>query len=309
MRDRRFTIMIMGESGEKVKQLRISQNVVVSCACILGVFASAALASGGIGIRHWVASRSIRSLQQENRTLVRELDRVEANLATFREDMEQQYDETSELRHLANLDPLDHDVWQVGVGGPEIEGPDPLAPIRESQRTRVARVAAGADELLRQARLVEESYQEIEGAFTAQKDRWDHTPSIRPVNTRRITGHFGYRNDPFTGNRRMHSGLDYSLPEGRPVMATADGVVRFAGRKYSFGNLVEIDHGNGLVTRYAHNSQIKVKRGDHVKRGDVIALVGRTGRSTAPHLHYEVLENGTAVDPMKYVLPDGILVD
>lgn len=123
----------------------------------------------------------------------------------------------------------------------------------------------------------------------------------RPVRSGWMSSGFGYRTDPFTGKRAFHGGLDFVSPKGSDVLAIAAGVVTYSGRRANYGNLVEIDHGNGLVTRYAHNKENLVSIGDAVKKGEIIALVGSTGRSTAPHVHLEVLENGRVANPRKYV--------
>jgi murein DD-endopeptidase MepM/ murein hydrolase activator NlpD len=113
------------------------------------------------------------------------------------------------------------------------------------------------------------------------------------------------RPDPFTGRSTMHRGLDMSAWTGTPVYATADGRVRKAGRGGYLGLIVEIDHGNGIVTRYGHNSRLLVKAGQRVRRGDVIAEVGSTGRSTSPHCHYEVHVDGRHLNPLRYILDGG----
>ncbi len=127
------------------------------------------------------------------------------------------------------------------------------------------------------------------------------TPSIRPIDGW-ITSKFGYRKSPFTGRKEFHSGLDISNKSGTKIIATANGRVSYAARKMYIGNLVVIDHGHGRVTRFGHLKKILVKQGQQVKRGDVIALLGNTGRSTGPHVHYEVRINGTPVNPLKYIL-------
>ena len=127
------------------------------------------------------------------------------------------------------------------------------------------------------------------------------TPSIWPVRGY-LSSTFGYRKDPFTGQRQMHPGLDISTPSGRPVVATGDGIVSYASRRGSYGNVVVIDHKFGLMTRYAHLSGFGTRAGRRVKRGDVIGYVGNTGRSRAPHLHYEVWVNNRTVHPLNYVL-------
>jgi murein DD-endopeptidase MepM/ murein hydrolase activator NlpD len=127
------------------------------------------------------------------------------------------------------------------------------------------------------------------------------TPSIWPVASRKITSKFGYRKDPFTGRPSVHSGIDIGSNSGSPVAATADGTVIFAGYDRYAGNNVIIDHSAGIKTRYMHLSKITVKQGQQVQRGDEIGKVGTTGRSTGPHLHYEVIKDGEPVDPRPYM--------
>lgn len=130
----------------------------------------------------------------------------------------------------------------------------------------------------------------------------NNRPSIFPVQGR-LTSNFGYRRDPFNGSSDFHPGQDIAAPTGTPIMAPADGQVTFVGRKGGYGNFVVIDHGNGLVTRYAHLSSFQVSEKQMVRRGEVIGAVGSTGRSTGPHLHYEVMIGDQKVNPMDYMQP------
>ena len=125
--------------------------------------------------------------------------------------------------------------------------------------------------------------------------------SGRPIKKGWLSSPYGLRNDPFTGRRAMHKGIDFAGSEGAKVVATAAGVVTWAGNMFGYGNLVEIDHGNGLKTRYGHNESLTVNVGDVVTKGQKIANMGSTGRSTGPHVHYEVLRAGKQIDPQKYV--------
>jgi septal ring factor EnvC (AmiA/AmiB activator) len=129
----------------------------------------------------------------------------------------------------------------------------------------------------------------------------DLTPTGWPVRKGWISSRYGERNDPFTGERTQHTGLDFVGARGSDVLSVAGGVVIWASRKAGYGYTVEIDHGNGYQTRYAHNEKVLVKPGDHVAAGDVIALLGDSGRASAPHVHFEVLSNGTRIDPAKFV--------
>lgn len=126
-------------------------------------------------------------------------------------------------------------------------------------------------------------------------------PGGRPVIQGWISSYFGGRTDPFTGRNAFHRGLDFAGRAGSQVVAVASGVVTFSKDRFGYGRTVEINHGNGYVTRYAHNQKALVKVGDTVQKGQAIALMGSTGRSTGPHLHFEVLRNGRAVDPLRFV--------
>ncbi len=123
----------------------------------------------------------------------------------------------------------------------------------------------------------------------------------RPITWGWLSSKYGYRSDPFTGKRTWHNGVDLAGREGSDIISVAAGVVTWAGERYGYGNLVEIDHGDGLVTRYGHCKEVGVKVGQVVQKGQVIARMGSTGRSTGPHVHFEVLQNGHSKDPLKYI--------
>ena len=126
-------------------------------------------------------------------------------------------------------------------------------------------------------------------------------PSGKPVMAGYISSYFGERMDPFNGEEAFHKGLDFASDAGADVLAVAQGVVTWAGPREGYGVLVEVNHGNGYVTRYAHNSRVSVAPGDTVQRGQAIAVVGSTGRSTGPHVHFEVLKDGRQIDPMAFI--------
>lgn len=127
------------------------------------------------------------------------------------------------------------------------------------------------------------------------------TPSSWPVHSGYISSEFGFRRDPFNGRSRMHKGLDFAGPIGTPVYAVATGVVSFVGKKSGYGNVVEVDHGDGVLSRYGHLSAAKAVEGQLVKKGDLVALIGNTGRSTGPHLHLEVIKDGEQQNPREYL--------
>ena len=157
--------------------------------------------------------------------------------------------------------------------------------------------------LTAQAKIQTISFQELDNFFKNQSSLLLATPSIWPTRGW-VTSNFGFRKSPFTGLRERHEGWDIGARSGSAIRSTADGVVTVAGREHGYGKMMEVDHGYGLLTRYGHNSKNLLKAGARVKRGQIIALVGNTGRSTGPHLHYEVLLNGVPVNPKNYILED-----
>jgi len=146
----------------------------------------------------------------------------------------------------------------------------------------------------------EESLQQVRSYLDDRTSLLRASPSVWPVRGW-ITSHFGWRRPPHGGATRLHTGLDIAAPIGTPIIAPADGHVVFAGYHSAYGNLVVIDHGYGLSTKYAHTSRMLVKVGERVQRGDLIARVGNTGRSTGPHLHFEVIKDGVPTNPMRYL--------
>ena len=126
-------------------------------------------------------------------------------------------------------------------------------------------------------------------------------PVGRPIKKGWISSYYGMRTDPFTGKMEMHKGMDFASKAGTEIQAVASGIVTWSGKRYGYGNLVEINHGNGYTTRYGHNAELLVEIGDAVQKGDPISLMGSTGRSTGPHVHFEVLKNDRQVDPIRFV--------
>ena len=147
----------------------------------------------------------------------------------------------------------------------------------------------------------EESLSELEKLLHTKKEMLTHTPSIWPT-MGWVTSMFGFRTNPFTGLTQMHEGLDISNRVGTPVVAPAEGIISDTGNDWVHGKILVISHGFGMTTRYSHLSKVMVRVGQKVKRGDKVAEVGMTGRTTGPHLHYEVKLNGIPVNPMRYVL-------
>ncbi|MBB6094905.1 murein DD-endopeptidase MepM/ murein hydrolase activator NlpD [Povalibacter uvarum] len=198
------------------------------------------------------------------------------------------------LTEMANLDKGEFDFTNPpAVGGPEglVEGAVATSPD----------ISAMLDSLTRQIKDREQQLSVLESLISTRNLNRQIVPGGRPVMQGWISSYFGQRTDPFNGRTAYHRGVDFAGPAGSQVVAVASGVVTYSKDRFGYGKTVEINHGNGYVTRYAHNQRTLVTPGDTVQKGQAIALIGSTGRSTGPHLHFEVLRNGRAVDPMSFV--------
>jgi murein DD-endopeptidase MepM/ murein hydrolase activator NlpD len=279
---------------------------VILVAGLLLVFVGFSVVSGIKAFTDTVGASRFGGLEQENELLRTEIAGLRSKVDGLEDAMMGHAEFEERLRILADLEPMDEDVWGVGVGGPELGASAELAgPVGGSLTT----LNQDVDRLLRQIQLQRHSFGEILERLREKTEELSHIPSIRPVDVGYISSGYGKRRDPFTGRFSRHEGIDYSARKGSNIYATADGTVRKAKYDRGYGYTIEIDHGNGIVTKYAHNAKLLVRRGQNVERGDVIAYLGDSGRSTAPHLHYEVRINGAPQNPLKFVLPSDIVVD
>ncbi len=206
------------------------------------------------------------------------------------------------IKVLANLNVHPGISVRQGVGGPDPEMAALTTNSLDEARKQVIEKMHRDLQVL-ELRLVDEQQQSnlLQDYLEEQKAVLNFTPSIRPVRGW-ISSGYGYRRSPFTGKREFHRGLDIVNRKGTPVVATADGRVKFAGHNGGYGNLVVIDHGMGVESKYGHLYRIEVKVGDKVIRGQEIGVLGNTGRSTGPHLHYEIVVNKHTVDPRRYFI-------
>ena len=199
------------------------------------------------------------------------------------------------LTQMAGLDDGEFDF----TSPPALGGPEEL--LGAAEQLELGSVVSSLDAFSEQLDDRARQLSVLEDFMLNRKLHDEVHPEGRPVTAGYISSRFGQRTDPFTGRRAYHKGIDFAGREGAEVIAVASGVVVWSGPRQGYGELVEVNHGNGYVTRYAHNSSNLVSIGDTVKRGQVIARLGDTGRATGPNLHFEVLHNGRAVDPMTYV--------
>jgi hypothetical protein len=206
------------------------------------------------------------------------------------------------LRLLANLEGSEESTRRFfGVGGPSPEDIRETLLLQRNEEELMKQMRQDVERLDEEATAEGNSLRALESLLQNKRSQLTHTPSIWPTRGWFTSG-FGYRISPFTGLRQMHEGIDISNRIGTPIIAPADGLVTNIGREWGFGKILVMSHGFGFTTRYGHLNRIEVKIGQKVKRGQKIAEIGNTGRSTGPHLHYEVKLNGVPVNPMKYVL-------
>ncbi len=309
MKNTYFTFHYVPKRDGGLKTVRISKFLVFGLAAVVILFvSSAAVLTVKLSSRLGAAYK-LSVVEQENALLRGKIDEYAHQIGSLERQVRQNFDFQKKARLLANLDDLNDDVTEVGVGGPSFGRVESLSLLDPDTRARMSFLSEDVEKLTRQARLQRQSYEEIIEKLTAQEELLCATPSLRPVPSGFVSSRFGRRMDPFTGRTSWHRGVDYSARLGTPIFATADGVVVFSGKWYQFGWTVEISHGRGFVTRYAHCSKLLVKKGKRVKRGDVIARVGSSGRSTATHLHYEVIKDGKKKNPLAYVLSNREIVD
>ncbi|HEX5339930.1 MAG TPA: M23 family metallopeptidase [Gammaproteobacteria bacterium] len=181
-------------------------------------------------------------------------------------------------------------------------GPDLPAP---SEHVSMQDFMGSLDQIQAQIRNREQQFSVLENLMLNRNVQYQVLPSGPPIKEGYESSRFGMRIDPFTGELSFHPGIDFAGTEGETVAAVAPGVVTWAGPRGGYGNMIEIDHGNGYATRYGHNETILVHVGEIVKKGEAIALMGSTGRSTGPHVHLEVLYNGKQIDPARFVHASG----
>jgi murein DD-endopeptidase MepM/ murein hydrolase activator NlpD len=240
-------------------------------------------------------------MEAENHRLAGELSLIQGRLSALSDTVTELSVRDSQLRLLANLEPLDPEVYAAGIGGPRPATAD--SPEESELLAQTSRVRVDLNALIRRANLLSLSFREAGDSLAQHVDRLAATPSIMPTAGWMSSAFSRMREHPILHIARAHEGLDVSAPRGTPIEAPANGRVTQAGWEAGYGNTITIDHGYGIVTKFAHASRLLVSVGARVARGERIALVGSTGLSTGPHLHYEVHVNGRPVDPRRYILP------
>lgn len=321
-------------SNGKGKTLRWTMSA--TALKVMSVFGSILLLVGAATLVDYVGlliqAAENKRLRAENVELARQFQVVEGKVSALEASLDRVRTFTKKLRLITNVEDDERDVKlamgvrpgtaaQDGMDQPvDARAPASAWADQDAQFLRknqvddakgeviapgtrdYASLSIRIDKAVKDTQLREQGILELWDTLSDKQSLLNATPNMKPVRGGWYTSRFGYRISPFTGKLVMHNGLDMAAAPGTPIMAPADGVVSFAGYDGSYGKLVSIDHGYGVVTRYGHNSQLFVRLGQKVRRRDVIASVGNTGRSTGTHLHYEVRVNNVPVDPTNYIL-------
>ncbi len=302
MRDRYFNFLYIPSGNAQPRPLRVRRSTVLVVAGLVVAGIAAATVTAFRYAERIRQAHRLAVLETQNEQMRRQIGELTGELDELRRQVAQNFDFQKKARILANLDELSDDITEVGVGGPDVALVRSVSALDPETRERIISARTDIEKLLRQARLQTDSYREILTALETETEKLRTTPSLRPVNVGFVSSWYGWRVDPITGRKSLHRGMDFSARLGTPVFATADGVVTFSGRWKTYGEVIEITHGQGFVTRYAHLQKRLVRKGQKVRRGDIIGRVGSTGRSTFSHLHYEVEKDGRRVNPARYVL-------
>jgi murein DD-endopeptidase MepM/ murein hydrolase activator NlpD len=293
-----YTVLVLPDAASAPRKLHIGKTTIAGLASFVALTAMAFCFFLYQYVNLNVRMLELRQLRQEARkhhALGEKIRQLEGDLARVR-------DLDRRLRVVVGLDQSEGLSVPLAQGGADAGGPNGL---REAVANRtgglvdwgVGELAALAQEIVSR----EQSMRELKTYLDEKTAVLAATPTILPSQGL-VTAGYGHRRSPFTGKREFHEGMDIAAPVGTPIVATADGIVTFAGFAGSYGNVVFIDHGHGFATAYAHNSSNRVRVRQRVRRGEVIAYVGNTGRTTGPHVHYEVHANGVAANPLTYAV-------
>lgn len=304
MINEKWTVLFFREGTNAARQYSLPRRFVrraFIAACVVAVFVAGATA---FFVYDMGARTRAAYLARENRLLEAEMERIRSSVADLDQEMATLAEKDRRVRLVAGLLEIDEEVFEVGVGGPGLEYPNEseLWPLDREVSEATYAIRYDLAVLLRKADLLNRSFTETEESLGAQRERLRFTPTILPSRGPISSAFSVSRLHPVHKLYMPHQGIDQKAPTGTPFVATAEGVVKFSGRKPGFGNTVEIDHGFGVTTLYAHASKLLVRAGKRVRREEVIGQVGCTGVCTGSHVHYEVHVDGRAVDPRNYVL-------
>jgi murein DD-endopeptidase MepM/ murein hydrolase activator NlpD len=296
-----YTILAIPQGKGSIKKVRISATLLsfVSILIITALLSICYLSYNYVetraDLKKLAGLEELTSLQRDR------LDFLASKVDDFEKKMMHLAQFDKKIRIMTNLDNSRNGSQMLGVGGPVPGEEKTITRAAEVESALIDKIHENMDELLDEAALQRDSFAELLDFLGKQKSILASTPSIWPV-IGWTTSEFGYRVSPFTGRREFHRGIDVATEIGKEVVAPANGTIVRVSEERGMGNMVEINHGNGVITVYGHLlKKGDVKRGQKVKRGDIIGYVGNSGRSTGPHLHYAVCKDGIYIDPRRYL--------
>jgi murein DD-endopeptidase MepM/ murein hydrolase activator NlpD len=295
---KKITFFILGNTGSIIKRITVSRGVIT---CLTIFIAVCFILFNTIIYEYLNQQEEIVNQQEEIVNQHKRLKAFAADINSLKSKLVDLKSFEEKIRNIANIEENANPEHLFGVGGSIPEDFDTQIPITKKYNSLIQEMHEQTQQFNLAAINQKKSFESLFNHLEDQRNLLASTPAIRPTKGW-ISSKFGYRKSPFTGLREFHKGLDIATQKGTPIVAAADGVVKFAGTKGLIGKLVVIDHGYGMVTRYGHIHKMLKKCGDAVKKWDTIALVGNTGRSTGSHLHYEVHLNGIPVNPATYIL-------
>ncbi len=304
----KWTFLVVRDEGGPVRQYSFTTRLLKVMG---GIGAAAALVLAAVTVIVGVNSSArikAQRLQAQNDALRAEIEQFQFRLGQLEVSLGDLAQEGSNLRTLAGLETFDPDVLEVGVGGPGLGTPEAYGLWAVDSAASKTAFALSYDlaALERRALLLSTSLDEAADSLAAHRDLMESTPSILPTDGWLSSRFSNSRMHPVHNRPMPHPGVDIAANHGTPIYAAAKGRVIRAGWVVGFGLTVEIDHGYGYTTLYGHASKLLVRRGQEIRRGDIIAQVGNTGITTSSHLHYEVRVNGVPQNPANYILPESI---
>tara|TARA_Y100000590_G_C15601216_1_gene970126 strand:- start:300 stop:1235 length:936 start_codon:yes stop_codon:yes gene_type:complete len=298
-----YKLILINKDDASAKEFNSKRLVIFSILSLLTLFVFGAIFFSSNQINDFISLKSIHKHKKNNVKLQKLIEGQQSKINDLMVEIDELNKRDDNMRSLLKLPVIDKDIRKLGVGGSSNNDED-LNSLEYLLPTEVHLKSLKDDIefLLRTINLEKFSYSEIEEKIYKDQDKLLHYPAIHPISMidSKFSSGFGYRYDPFTKKRKLHEGHDFSADIGTPIVATANGVVKSSRYFGSFGNYIEIDHGNGFITCYGHLSNRAVKKGAIIERGQYIGKVGNTGRSTAPHLHYEVRYNNKNLDPTNF---------
>jgi len=291
----------MPDGTGRVKQLRVSSSFLICLIALLSLSMIALFWMVQAYSEIKVKVPRLAKLQNENALQKEQILHMAQKIDQFAREMTELRKIDHQLKVMVNLEDVESGEQFRGVGGSDPSLLDPKTTVAKVGRDLIRAMHRSLDNLEGDIESSKEDKAGIQKFLEDQKILLASTPSIWPTKGW-LSSSFGYRASPFTQEREFHKGIDISTRTGAPIVASADGVVSFAGWDRGYGRVIIIKHSQGFKTKYAHLKKSLVKKGQHVKRGETIGLVGASGRTTGPHLHYEVHLNGVPVNPIRYVL-------